>query len=134
MAMAARIRRELGKSRELLWLLLADKVCFFCHKPILADGIPDYVKFGNATAPPLDLDVTWHHKNENHSDNRPRNLALSHESCHKSHHAKLVFAKWRQKAKRTMVGSCGARKRALDKWDPIHSPNGLPVLRRKAVA
>lgn len=100
MAMSKSIRKELGKMRELLWLLLADKKCFFCKEPLLADGggVPSYVKFGNASAPPLDLDITEHHKDGNHGNNKTSNLALCHESCHKSYHAKLVFAKWRKEA------------------------------------
>lgn len=96
MAMSRMIRRELGKSRELLWQLLEGKKCCFCKKPLLPDGIPAYVKFGNGSAPPLPLDITTHHRNGNHDDNRPSNRKLAHECCHKSYHAVLTFKKYRQ--------------------------------------
>lgn len=97
MAMSKGIRKELGKCRELLWLLLAGKKCFFCKELLLPDGVPSYVKFGNGSAPPLDvLGITEHHKDENHSNNDVTNLALCHESCHKSYHAKKVFGNWRK--------------------------------------
>jgi len=97
MAMSPAIRNELGKSRELLWFLLYGKRCFFCKK-LFITKIPNYVKFGNCTAPAVlnDVEITEHHRNGNHSDNRPSNLVLAHTSCHKSHHAVLVFKKWRK--------------------------------------
>lgn len=95
MAMSPRIRRELGKGRELLWLLLVGKRCCFCRKLFLQNGIPAYVRLGNGSAPPLDLDITEHHKDEDHSNNDPKNLALAHSTCHKVFHAKKVFRTWR---------------------------------------
>jgi len=106
MAMSKAIRRELGKSRELLWHFLESEKCFFCGKPLLYDAKVD---FGNATCPPIPVDITIHHKNNNHSDNRPVNRTLAHETCHKSHHAKLVFAKFRAEMDGRHRGS--ARKR-----------------------
>jgi hypothetical protein len=95
MAMSNRIRQELGKLRELAWHFLEGEKCFFCRKDLL--GIEDMVngasvRFGNATAPPMDLDITIHHRNGNHEDNRKRNRKLAHATCHKQHHANLVFA------------------------------------------
>jgi hypothetical protein len=104
MAMSARIRKELGKARELLWWFLSCKrptnKCFFCKKTVLTEEQLEmlrdgWVKFGNASAPPLDLDITLHHKDGDHDNNDPDNLAPSHDSCHKSHHAKEVFEAWR---------------------------------------
>jgi hypothetical protein len=92
MAMSNRIRREVGKQRELLWHFLEAEKCFFCKQLLVP---PTRVRFGNATAPPMDLDVTIHHKNGNHNDNRKLNRSMAHEKCHKSHHAKLVFRAWR---------------------------------------
>lgn len=103
MAMSARIRKEVGKGRELLWHFLEGEKCFFCKLPLLSpeeremmtDG---FVRFGNATAPPLELDITIHHRNGNHDDNRKSNRKLSHATCHKNHHAVDVFSKWRRAA------------------------------------
>src|SRR6266446_9742157 len=95
MAMSARIRTELNKQRELLWHFLEGEKCCFCHKSILSvdDFLrSDGIQFGNATAPPMDLDITIHHANGNHDDNRKQNRKLSHGTCHKKHHANLVFA------------------------------------------
>ncbi len=98
MAMAKRIRRELGKSRELLWLLLDGKKCFFCKK-LLLESPGTKIRFGNSTAPPLDLDITLHHKDGNHANNgkfgNRKNVDLSHASCHKTFHANEVFRTWR---------------------------------------
>lgn len=94
MAMSNRIRQELGKLRELAWHFLEGEKCFFCHKPLLnAEDRATVVCFGNATAPPMDLDITTHHKNGDHDDNRKANRKLAHATCHKQHHANLVFAK-----------------------------------------
>ena len=97
MAMSKSIRRELGKGRELLWQLLEDKKCFFCKKLFLPEGVPDYVKFGNGAAPPVPLDITTHHKNGNHNDNRKCNRVLAHDGCHKSFHAGLTFKAFRRR-------------------------------------
>jgi hypothetical protein len=95
MAMSPRIRRELGKQRELLWHFLEGQKCFFCKDPLLS--LEDQrrtaeISFGNATAPPMDLDITIHHENGNHDDNRKSNRKPAHESCHKSWEAKRVFS------------------------------------------
>ncbi len=107
MAMSKETRRQLGKAYELLWLLLDDKKCYFCKKPVLDSSGYGPVKFGNASAPPIELDITEHHIDGNHSNNGRvgdrSNLALAHESCHKSFHAKRVFKAWRK----GVVGSSG---------------------------
>lgn len=95
MSMSATSRKEMTKQRELLWHFLEGEKCCFCHKPLLSESDLerfDTIKFGNATAPPMDLDITIHHNNGNHDDNRKRNRKLSHSTCHKKHHANLVFA------------------------------------------
>lgn len=96
MAMSNRIRRELGKQRELLWFLLFGKKCCFCKLDLLSaeerGTLKNHVRFGNATAPPLDLDITEHHIDGDHDNNVPSNIALCHDTCHKRHHANLVFA------------------------------------------
>lgn len=93
MAMSLAIRREIGKSRELLWHFLEGEVCFFCKKSLLPYKAK--IKFGDATAQPLSDLPTIHHVDGNHNNNRSTNRALAHQSCHKSHHAKLVFAELR---------------------------------------
>lgn len=50
--------------------------CFFCHKVLTVTDLPD--------------NITDHHINGDHSDNRPANKALSHETCHRQHHFKEV--------------------------------------------
>jgi hypothetical protein len=108
MAMSARSRKEMNKLRELIWWVLStpkpSNKCFFCKKTLLTDEqlemIRDgWVRFGNATAPPMDLDITLHHIDGNHENNDPKNVAPSHtNSCHKPHHAKEVFRKYREAA------------------------------------
>jgi len=93
MAMSNETRKELLKQRELLWHFLDGQKCFFCKKELVPP--PCKIRYGNAAAPPLEQCVTIHHRNGNHSDNRKANRALAHQSCHKSHHAKLVFRAWR---------------------------------------
>jgi hypothetical protein len=93
MAMSRRTEMELNKGRELLWHFLEGEKCFFCNKGFLPTDIEP--KFGNARAPIFDMDITIHHKNGNHDDNRKANRRVAHQSCHKSYHAKLVFKKWR---------------------------------------
>ena len=99
MAMSNAIRRELSKSRELLWLFLYREVCFFCGKRLLCKSDLQRfrtIKFGNAQAQPMEdesRDVTEHHVDGNHENNHPDNLAFCHEKCHKSYHAKIVFSR-----------------------------------------
>jgi hypothetical protein len=50
--------------------------CFFCSKSLL---IADLLK------------ITVHHINGNHEDDRPENLALSHDRCHRGYHAKVIL-------------------------------------------
>jgi hypothetical protein len=104
MAMSAKSRKEMNKARELLWWFLTVRKptnrCYFCKGILLTEEQQDmmrdgFVRFGNATAPPLDLGITLHHKDENHDNNNPNNLAPSHDGCHKRHHAVKVFRKWR---------------------------------------
>lgn len=45
--------------------------CFFCHKPITERDLPD--------------NITDHHINGNREDNRSKNKALAHETCHRKH-------------------------------------------------
>lgn len=95
MSMSLNTRREITKMRELLWVLLPSKKCFFCKRLLMSDSdleisLPG-LRLGNATAPPMDLDITIHHVDEDHENNAPSNWALAHESCHRSHHAKKTF-------------------------------------------
>lgn len=94
MAMSRRMRREVAKSRELLWHLLEGKKCCFCRKPLL-DSREGHIRFGNATAPPLDLNITIHHHDGNHGNNTRQNRRIGHESCHKAFEAARIFRSWR---------------------------------------
>jgi len=102
MAMSRRIRIETGKMRELLWHFLEGQTCCFCKEPLFsADDLArfDTVRFGNATAPPLDVEqLTIHHADENHDNNGKKNRKPCHQSCHKTHHAKKVFRAYRRAA------------------------------------
>lgn len=101
MAMSPRVRREREKGQELLWHFLLGQRCYFCKKLLVPNA---KIKFGNAAAPGIDiLEITIHHENGNHSDNRDSNRKLAHQSCHKSHHAKLVFSDYRK----GVVGTAG---------------------------
>lgn len=82
------IRRELNKLREIARVALAGQRCYFCGKPLLA---PADFAAGNGNGPPLTDKLTVHHKNEDHSDNRPSNHALCHQTCHKKYHAHRIL-------------------------------------------
>ena len=57
--------------------------CFFCHN-LLVESDP--------------LKITVHHMNGDHNDDDPENLALSHEKCHRGHHAKLNLHKKKEES------------------------------------
>lgn len=94
--MTLKSRRELYKLRELVHFLLAgagasirDLVtgqiwCYFCTKPL--EDYTDFVTHGNAVGPKFDIQVTIHHVDGDHHNNKLDNKALCHTSCHKSHH------------------------------------------------
>lgn len=50
--------------------------CYFCHQPLLPKDLPD--------------NITEHHINGNHNDNRPANKALCHETCHRKYNYDVV--------------------------------------------
>lgn len=91
-------RQELRKLREMVRWAFADVVCFFCHESLLFhdpehdddeddDIVPvDCYNPGDGESSPMDLDVTLHHKDGNHSNNDRRNHAWAHRRCHKGHH------------------------------------------------
>ena len=68
-------KRRLEAQREILPELLRRlKVkCFFCRKKVKASQ-----------------QLTTHHKNEDHEDNRPANKAIAHERHHRQHHYEKV--------------------------------------------
>jgi hypothetical protein len=66
--------QRLAKLKALVMDLLQGKVCFFCHEP-----------FDDP------LQVTEHHINGDHFDNRPENKSPAHEKCHRSYHAKIIL-------------------------------------------
>lgn len=63
---------------KILSLYDQDK-CYFCKKPLVTADI---------------FKMTIHHINGDHEDNSPENLALSHERCHRSFHAKKTFEEY----------------------------------------
>jgi len=46
--------------------------CFFCGEVLTKKDLPD--------------NITDHHINGDHNDNRPENKAFAHETCHRKHH------------------------------------------------
>lgn len=87
MSMRKSTRQELRKLREVLRYALRKKNCYFCHKPLI--DTKSYAKDGDGQGSPV-RNITVHHKNGNHDDDREKNKALCHDKpCHRSHHAKL---------------------------------------------
>lgn len=102
MSMSLNSRREITKMRELLWFFIVKyKVkCFFCKQSILhpddiSISLPN-LRLGNGTAPPLELDMTIHHKDEDHDNNDPGNWEIGHDVCHRRHHGSATFKKHRE--------------------------------------
>jgi len=87
MSMRKSTRRELRKCRELLHFLLRGKVCFFCQKPLITGG--SYAKDGDGQGSPISRGITIHHIDLNHDNDAEANKSLSHDTCHRSFHAKL---------------------------------------------
>jgi hypothetical protein len=85
MAMRKSTRRELRKLRELVRVLLDGKRCCFCKEPLVdnTDFLP-----GNGEGFQISEQITIHHRNGLHEDNRQSNLRFCHRSCHKKHHAR----------------------------------------------
>lgn len=52
--------------------------CYFCEESLLTDDTDL-------------LHITVHHVNEDHDDDRPENLRLTHERCHRGHHARRIL-------------------------------------------
>jgi len=50
--------------------------CYLCHELLTEKDLPD--------------NITEHHINGDHFDNRPANKALAHETCHRKYHYKEV--------------------------------------------
>jgi hypothetical protein len=96
MGMRKSTRREIRKLREMVWWAYRDVHCCFCHEPLLSQNdddtddedneIVNAYGDGDGEASPMNLDVTLHHRNGNHEDNRRKNQAWSHRRCHKAHH------------------------------------------------
>lgn len=94
--------------RELLRFLLIGVKCWFCRDVLLSEPSQP-VQFGNGTAEPLEVNITQHHLDENHDNNTPENIVLSHQSCHKRHHALLVFRRLRGLCARCGKAETGKR-------------------------
>ena len=86
-------RRELHKLREVVHVLLAGKTCMFCRTPLVTTT--NAYKIGESRGGPVNADLTWHHKDGDHWNDDPKNLALTHDSCHRSYHARQRAAKRR---------------------------------------
>jgi hypothetical protein len=79
-------RRELHKLRELVHVLLAGRTCGFCRKPLLT--VTNTYKIGEGRGAPVNHDLTWHHRDGDHHNDDPANLALTHDGCHRAYHAR----------------------------------------------
>lgn len=79
-------RRELHKLREIVHVLLAPKTCMFCKAPLITTE--NSYKVGEARGGPVNSDLTWHHKDGDHFNDDPSNLALTHDTCHRAYHAR----------------------------------------------
>ena len=64
-------KRRMIAQHEMLAMMIRtlNAKCYFCHKSVKATQ-----------------QLTTHHINHIHSDNRPENKAISHERCHRKHH------------------------------------------------
>ena len=105
MSMRKSTRQELRKCREINRFLLGpagalqprDKhgncICWFdfCRKPLVTDK--SYAKDGDGQGSPV-RGLTIHHKDGDHENDAPKNKALTHDPCHRSHHAK---ERWRKR-------------------------------------
>ncbi len=95
MAMTLRSRRELYKLRELIDFLLQGPggtrlhkttkapLCYFCEHSLVES---DFAKHGESVGPKMDVQITVHHVNHDHDDQRHSNKALCHTRCHRSYH------------------------------------------------
>lgn len=70
--------QRLAKLKELVNDLLAvfEVKCYFCGESLADANL---------------FEITTHHINEIHEDDRPENKAFSHRACHKSHHAHRIL-------------------------------------------
>jgi hypothetical protein len=68
--------QRVAKLKALVMDLVQEQKCYFCHEPFDEP-----------------LQITTHHINGDHFDNRPENKASAHEKCHRSYHAKLILHK-----------------------------------------
>jgi hypothetical protein len=87
MAMRKSTCNELRKLRELVRFTLRGKCCFFCHKELFEDDAT--YKDGDGRGAPIACQITVHHVDLNHDNDRRENKRLAHSSCHKRFHMKL---------------------------------------------
>jgi len=93
MAMRKSTRQELRKLREILRFLLRGKCCFFCKRKLIS--AKSYAKDGDGQGSPISRQLTIHHVNGNHSDDRRENKRLTHQRCHRSYEKR----KWWREAR-----------------------------------
>jgi hypothetical protein len=83
------IRSELRMLRELTYEYLFEKTCCLCKQPLL-QLTKTYTRLGDRCAPPIKDQITIHHADGNHNNNKPVNRKKVHVLCHKKYHAKLM--------------------------------------------
>lgn len=90
--MRSDVKSELAMCREIAWIYLHDKKCYFCGCSMLLPpktlGSPPEVTWGHRHHYKILIEVTFHHINENREDNSPGNRAVCHSACHRSHHTR----------------------------------------------
>lgn len=98
MGMRKSTRQELRMLRGIVRSVLEDVKCPFCREPLLADD--NHYTHGAGEGSPLDVELTEHHKNGKHHDNRKKNRVWTHRSCHKSYHLALRHKQNREQKRR----------------------------------
>jgi hypothetical protein len=96
MAMRRSTKRELAKLREIVRFVLRDQCCVFCHKPLL-ENCGDVQTDGDGRGRPVNADLTIHHADGDHENQKRSNKRLAHQKCHKSHHAKIAWKAFHKK-------------------------------------
>jgi hypothetical protein len=78
---------ELQLLRELAHYVLPQLNCCFCSQPLMSRTEAESQGFGHRRHKALKLKITFHHLDENRSNNSiTENIRPSHPLCHRRHH------------------------------------------------
>jgi hypothetical protein len=97
MAMRNSTCNELRKLRELMRFTLRGKCCFFCKEELFEEDNRSY-RDGDGRGAPIACQITVHHIDLNHDNDRRENKRLCHTSCHKAYHMRKMQPWLRRKA------------------------------------